>query len=239
MIDERAAQVRCLAEELLGPVESVVHQPYGHSGLSFEIRSGREYILKTRVDPGAFDHTERHIDVLGNLGIPVPTVLKKDKTPGFEYMLLAKIPGRDLGFELGGMTSSQMSRLAAQVVDIERKVAALPKGKAFGWTPLNVPGPFPSWTAVIERDSRSCPDSIRNEIVKWNCVFDRVEATCFLDDLATAHRSRLTAGSICYGSGPGARIRGLGGRGALPADRARRALSPGGRLGRLASGGCE
>jgi aminoglycoside phosphotransferase (APT) family kinase protein len=183
MIETRTEQVRQLAEELLGPVETIVHQQYGHSGLTFDVRAGSEYILKTRTEKGSFDHTEHHIGVLSALGAPVPAVLKRGEAYGFEYVVLAKIPGQDLGYELAGMTKAEMSALAAEIVGIERKVATLPKGRGFGWTPLEVPGPFASWTAVVERDSRTCPPTIRNEVLRCTGVFEAVEPVCFLDDL--------------------------------------------------------
>jgi hypothetical protein len=184
VIETRIRDVRILAEQLLGEVEGVIHQPYGHAGITFEILTpSASFILKTRDQIGVFDHTEHHFATLTGLGIPTPTFLKRGTHAGFGYMLLTKIPGDDLGTVLGGMSPSQMTRLAEKVVWIERQVMTLPRGKGFGWTPMDVPGPFLSWTSVVERDSKAAPDAIRDEVAEWQGYFDGIEPICFLDDL--------------------------------------------------------
>ncbi|MBI1333678.1 MAG: phosphotransferase [Armatimonadetes bacterium] len=208
VLEQRTQAVWQLAKELVGSVREVVHQPYGHAGLTFEVRADSgDFILKTRTEVGAFDHTEHHIDVLRASDIPVPTVLKRGRTDDFDYLLLAKIPGRDLGHVLGEMSSEQMSGLAAQIVDIERKATSLPNGEGFGWTPMKIPGLFASWTDVIERDSKGCPDFVLAEVARWKPYFDEVQPTCFLDDLTVKNviiedgelQGIVDLDEVCYG----------------------------------------
>ena len=208
MVDRREIEVRRLAEQLLGPVDEVIHQPYGHAGITFEVRSSfGETILKTRDDLTAFGHTEHHIEVLGGLGIPTPEVIDKGVFGGFSYLLLRKIPGKDLGHVLGDMTRRQMTRLAERVVEIERRVTTLAPGTGFGWTPMAIPGPFASWTAVITRDSASSPAEVRREVQRWKPTFDAVEPTCFLDDLTVKNvivldgelQGIVDLDEVCYG----------------------------------------
>jgi hypothetical protein len=47
-------------------------------------------------------------------------------------MLLEKIPGRDLRYELPTMSAAQMTHLAEQIVGFQRVVATLPPGNGFG-----------------------------------------------------------------------------------------------------------
>ena len=208
MLAKRIEEVRILASSLLGEIEDIVHQPYGHAGLTFDIRTLTDnFILKTRDQAGAFDHTEQHIAILNDPDIVTPTVLKRGTHAGFEYMLLTKIPGRDLGSVMAELTRDQMARVALEVVNIEQKVMSLPKGKGFGWTPMEVAGPFANWTAVIERDSKTAPQGIRNELLHWKTHFDAVEPICFLDDLTVKNvivqggefQGIVDLDEVCYG----------------------------------------
>jgi len=184
VVEQRRQQVIRLAAALLGDIDEVVFQPYGHAGITFEVRSPPgEFIFKTHDSKGAFDHTEHHIQVLSGLGIAVPQVLKRGTLEGFSYLVLRKIPGKDVGYVLGGMSRPEMTQLAEEVVAIERKVNQLPEGSGFGWTPLNVPGPFPNWTAVIECDSLECSAEVRRAVALSKPYFDSVRPVCFLDDL--------------------------------------------------------
>lgn len=173
-----------LAQELVEDVRDIVRQPYGHAGVTFAVDSPNgSYVLKTREELGCFDHTERHLNLFRSMGIPVSELLRKGHYHGFEYLLLRMIPGSDLGYVLHKMTEPEMIRLAGQIVEIQRKVGSLPEGQGFGWTPLDVPGPFPTWTAVIERDSSSAPSEVKAVVELHRPYFDRVRPTCFLDDL--------------------------------------------------------
>ena len=197
-----------MAEELLGPIDAIIHQPYGHAGITFEIQAhSGDFILKTKDQTGAFDHTEHHIAVLASLGISTPTVAGRGSCTDFEYILLCKIPGRDLGSVLSQLTPHEMEELAREVVTIERKVASLSQGLGFGWTPMKVPGLFSSWSEVIARDSRACPKAVLEEISKWKGYFESVEPVCFLDDLTVKNvivqggkfQGIVDLDEVCYG----------------------------------------
>jgi len=184
VVEQRKEHVIRIAEALLGDVEEAIFQPYGHAGITFEVRTTLgEFIVKTQDSKGAFDNTEHHIQVLSGLGIAVPQVLQKGTFAGFSYLVLRKIPGKDAGYVLGDMSRIEMTQLAEQVVTIERKVNQLPEGSGFGWTPLEVPGPFPTWTAVIERDSSECSAEVRQAVALSKPYFDSIRPVCFLDDL--------------------------------------------------------
>ena len=207
-MEEIRPQIQKLAQNLLGPITEIVHQPYGHGGLTFEIRTvAGDFILKTRSDQGAFDHTEHHIRVLSRLGITTPTVLAKGRVSSFDYILLIKIPGLDLGHVLEEMTSEHMTHLAERIVEIERLVTGLPKGRGFGWTPMNVPGPFASWTSIIERDSAGSPVEVRDLVANWTSYLGAVQPTCFLDDLTVKNviiqdgvlKGIVDLDFVCYG----------------------------------------
>ena len=45
----------------------------------------------------------------------------------FAYMILEHFPGRDLRYELEGMTHEQMTELAQQIISYQRSVSELPE----------------------------------------------------------------------------------------------------------------
>ena len=208
MLEKRTLDVWHLAESLIGPVLAVTHQVYGHAGLTFEIKaSSGNYILKTKSESNAFDHTQHHIEVLNGMGVKVPTVIDRGQFSDFDYLLLSKIHGQDLGYVLGEMTQFQMTKLAEEIVRIEQKISGLPEGEGFGWTPMKVPGPFATWNDVIVRDSRTSPDYVRDEVLKWQGYFETVRPTCFLDDLTVKNvivlegifQGIVDLDNVCYG----------------------------------------
>ena len=143
-------QVLNLVAQTLGvqPV-SATHQTFGHNSVTYDVAlSGRNVILRTNSDPQVFATTERNLAVLAGLGLPVPTVISSDLTKThypFAWMLLDKIPGHDLRYELAAMTSAQMTRLAEQIVDFQRRVTRLPQGSGYGYVGIGEAGPYASW----------------------------------------------------------------------------------------------
>ena len=86
----------------------------------------------------------------------MPRLLAEDSTLArypLAFVLLRKVPGRDLGFALPGMTVAPTKAVAAGVVAIQRSVTALPAGQGYGFVPLGRPGSHPTWEALIERDA--------------------------------------------------------------------------------------
>jgi len=100
-----------------------------------------------------------------------------------------------------------MTRLASEIVQIERQVMSLPKGTGFGWTPMDVAGPFDNWFDVVERDSQNAPEFVRAEVLEWRSYLQNVEPTCFLDDLTVKNvivengelQGIVDLDGVCYG----------------------------------------
>jgi predicted regulator of amino acid metabolism with ACT domain len=116
-VEARAAQVREMVRVVLGeePLQ-VIHQDFGHQSLTFDVSlPGRSIIVRTHSNRQAFRKTAHNLSTLAKLGLPVSRVLAADLTGEhfpFAYMILAKIPRRDLRDELGAMSRGQMTRLA-------------------------------------------------------------------------------------------------------------------------------
>jgi len=184
LLEVRTKFAMQICERMLADVRQIIHQPFGHAGITFEVVTGaKSYILKTSDKRSAFEYTSRNIEILGGLGIPVPKVVSSGAEDGIEYLLNEKIPGRDLGFVLGEMTEPHMTELARRIVEIQRMVATLPIGQGYGWTPIGVRGPFANWSEIVCRNGACGGVDVLNGIESMADYLQGVSATCFLDDI--------------------------------------------------------
>ncbi len=196
------AQITRLITETLGETPlSVTPLTFGHSSISYDVTlPGRSLIVRTNADPAVFFGTAHNFTVLRGLGLPVPKLIAQDLTKEHylaAYMLLTKIPGRDLRYELGTMTSAQKRRLAEQIVSYQRDVATLPSGDGFGYVPIGKVAPFTTWRdLVLAEIGKDLPEKLEPPLTRWHervfaltDVFapylKQVRLTCFLDNLTT------------------------------------------------------
>ncbi len=215
-VADRAGQVRLLVRDALGEeAGAVTHQDFGHSSLTFDVAlAGRGVIVRTHDDAGAFAATGRNLAALAGLGLPVPRVLAEDLTGEhfpFGWMILEKIPGRDLRDELPAMSRAQMTRLAGQVVGFQKQVMALPAGAGFGYAPLGEAGPFASlWDLLHEGEAATAgvtEPRLAALVQSREEYFRQARPVCFLDDLTTKNvivqggelQGLVDFDFVCYG----------------------------------------
>jgi aminoglycoside phosphotransferase (APT) family kinase protein len=196
---------------------------YGHNSVTYDVElSRRHVIVRTNRNPEVFAGTEHNLRVLAELGLPVPQPLVVDltcTTVPFAVMILPKIPGRDLGYELGNMAREQMTRLAEQIVSFQRRVATLPPGKGYGYTPIGAPGSHASWWEVIrpgEPPQVTAPSAdlvdrletcLLQHVARFEPYFREAPPTCFLDDLTVKNvivqngelQGLVDFDCVCYG----------------------------------------
>lgn len=197
----------------------VIPQPFGHHSVTFEaVLPGRSVIVRMNADPAEFAATSRNIAILRDIAVPVPTVVHEDlslATLLFAFLILEKIPRRDLHYELAAMTPSQRDTLAGEVVAIQRKVNELPPGDGFGWVPMGAKGPYRSWLDLVEADlARSVsavPPSIYSSVAlaleSHRETLATIRPTCFLDDITIKNvivengelRGMVDFDVVCYG----------------------------------------
>lgn len=200
------AQAMALAAEVLGVQPSaVVFQPFGHNSVTYEVMlPAKSVIVRMNVDASVFAATERNIAVLRRLGLPVPVVLASDLSKArypFAYLLLDKIPGRDLRYEIAGMTAAQMTRLAERIVGFQRRVTALPLGTGYGWVGIGETGSYASWRELVRSEEE--PTSA----VNFEAYFQQVRPVCFLDDITVKNvmiqegelQGLIDFDCVCYG----------------------------------------
>ncbi len=217
-------QVLELVSAVLGAEPlGAAHLPFGHSSVSYDVAlPGRNVIVRTNARPEVFARTGHNLAILAGLGLPVPRLLAADLTKSrypAAYLILDKIPGRDLRYELAGMTAAQMTRLAGWIVAFQRRVATLPPGAAFGWAPIGGRGPFPSWEGLIRSELRGragrpqeaaiadLTARLERALPRFAPHFAGVRPGCFLDDV-TIKNVIVQAGElqglidfdcVCYG----------------------------------------
>lgn len=179
--------------------------------------TGRSVIVRTSSDPHAFDATSANLEALAALGLPVPHVLRAGVTGPFAYLILPKIPGRDLRFELPGMSPAQQTAVAERVVAAQAGAATLPSPGAYGYAPVGGPAPLGTWRAVLDGIlTRNLPAGgrLREPAKRVSKAFDAraaylsaVPPTCFLDDLTTKNvivergelRGFVDFDHVCFG----------------------------------------
>ena len=174
-----AAQAMNLVAEVLGvqPLHAE-HQTFGHNSVTFDVTlPTRNVILRTNTDARVFATTERNLAVLAELGLPVPTLIASDFTLNhspFAWMILNKIPGRDLRYELGAMTREQMTRLAEQIVGFQRRMMSLPQGSGYGYVGIGEAGPYASWWELIRPgDNNETSESTNDAVNVWQVRVQR------------------------------------------------------------------
>lgn len=161
---------------------------------------------------------------LRRLGVPVPALLGHNFSAEQPYILLERLPGRDLGDVYPKLSMAQKTEVCTAVVAAQAAVGQLPQGRGFGFAraaddPL--PARQQSWLDVLDRSltrSRtrieraglaplSLIDDVTTFLSRDETYFRAVPPTPFLDDTTTknviVHQGRLSGivdtDLICYG----------------------------------------
>lgn len=217
------ADISTLVAPRYGPALSVTRCSYGHNSRVYDVTlTDRHLIVRTHIDPDVFAGTAANLQILTGLNLPVPVLIEQDLTCArvpFAYMILKKIPGVDLGFAVAGMTRAQMSGVAARVAEFQQLVATLPPGKGYGWTPIDAPGPFDNWQALIDdmlaRSIQAATPHVSVNVLATTAnlieglapYLQKVPPVCFLDDLTVKNvivkdgvlRGVVDFDCVCYG----------------------------------------
>ena len=223
---ETESLVRALAADVTGrPVRAVARMAYGHGSVTYRVKTDGDpaVIVRTNIDPGVYAGTLANLEALRGLGLHVPSVLRADLTCSgypFAYVITDAFTGRDLGFELAGMTATQMTRLAEQIVGFERQVSRLPLGSGYGFKPIGAAGGHGRWIDAVradrslilapgdvagdlgvdlgvDRDFADLIADVRRALDRSSERLDEIEPICFLDDLTT--KNVIVHGGVLQG----------------------------------------
>lgn len=219
-------QIEVLISETLNEKPLLVNRmTLSHSGSTIydvELASGSVILRLDEKNWGRLTHTAHNIAVLTELGLPVPRMLAVDLTRTrfpCPYIVLEKIPGRDLLYELDSMTHPQITRLAQQIVSCQRKVATLPPATGFGYVSIGEPGYKTSWREMLhcEESVESIPrkDTLYSNLYyrairqafRLEPYFKTVTPLCFLYDHTTLNvmilngefQGLIDFDDVCYG----------------------------------------
>ena len=193
-------------EVLAGPI-AVSRFPTGLQHFVFEATSiqGRQAVVRVsrREDVGMARNSIYWSDLLRPLGIPLPKILHADLTMDrhrFPFVILERLPGRDLGFMVDRLSDETLRDLARRLSGLQAIVTSLPQGRGYGFTP-RIDGPFPHirWTDCIAASLGRSRRRIREAGIVSERHVDRAEAasdrhaayfasvqpTAFLHDITT------------------------------------------------------
>jgi aminoglycoside phosphotransferase (APT) family kinase protein len=139
---------------------------------------------------------------LRGVGAPLPALLYADLAPasGFAFMLLERLPGKDLALVYDQMTHAQRQALAVEIVALQRSVASLPRASGFGFArSYDDPNLLPTWLDVVLADlerSRqrlsangvapvAYVERVRQRVMEIAQYLRAVAPVAFLDDTTT------------------------------------------------------
>jgi aminoglycoside phosphotransferase (APT) family kinase protein len=195
-----------LAEQATGQRASEARpRAGGESSEVYEVTldQGLSVVVRLHHDPLVYSATRRNLEILADLGLPVPKVLLEE--PG--ALVLEKIPGTDLRFVLPTLTDAQVATIAKSVAAYQRTVMeTLPPGSGFGWVGIGAKGPHPTWKAALGFESQHDPRLL--EAAKTlDDYLSNGAPTCHLDDI-TGKNVLIEKGAlaglvdfdvVCYG----------------------------------------
>lgn len=87
--------------------------------------AGEKYVLRCSLEQGAYEPAIYWLERLAPLEIPVPRVIAKGRSEGYEYLVLLYLEGKDIGLVYPQLTAEEKRTVAREVVAIQDRVAAL------------------------------------------------------------------------------------------------------------------
>jgi hypothetical protein len=193
-----------IAREFSGsPPEDVQRFATGIGHWVYDVRAatGASFVVRVGTADQAPDfagalHWSR---TLRPLGVPLPSLLASGEHEGFPYVILARLPGVDLGLVYPTLDLDQKQAIASGVFDAQKRAASLGEGPGYGYLRLPNDPCRASWRAVIDDSigrSRSRIEAARSlapEVCdrvsrrsdQLDGYFSGVRPTPFLDDATT------------------------------------------------------
>jgi aminoglycoside phosphotransferase (APT) family kinase protein len=177
-----------------------------------DLANGETVALRMSPRAGGFAWTGHNLAALRQLGLPVPACRAHGATATGSYIVLDWLPGEDLARALPALDEDRLTGIAGTVRELQRRVAALPPSRGYGWAPIGRDAAASRWSDLFGAPAASPPEdpllrrlcSARRSLENY---FARVRPICFLDDLTT--RNLLIADAavsgvidvdfVCYG----------------------------------------
>ena len=113
---------KCLAEEPVKMERCTV----GHGNYVYIVElADRKVVVRCSQEEGAYKDTIYWLEKLETIDIPVPRVLGKGTSEGYEYLILTYFEGKDIGLVYTELSSDEKKIIAKAVVEIQNKVSEL------------------------------------------------------------------------------------------------------------------
>lgn len=130
-----------IVRERLGrEVLAIERFPTGLKNWVYAVRlAGGDEVVARLNRPGQGGHFAAAIRwqrLLAPRGVPLPTLLDHDADPpggGCPYMIIERLPGRDLGEVYPLLSAGQKRVIASRIAAIQTRVGGLPNGPGFGF----------------------------------------------------------------------------------------------------------
>jgi hypothetical protein len=207
-------------------VHAMRRLPTGLAHYVYEVMTDGDPIVVRMADPdhwngipgGVYWHSR-----LRELGVPLPAMFGFDLEAPYPYMILERLPGRDLGDVYPGLTGPEKRALAGRIAEIQDRVAALPHAGRFGWLDRyeDPSHSFPDWPAALESGLETARrfitagglfdpgivDEVREAALPFGAYLADVPPAPFLDDTTTKNvivqRGELSGivdvDNVCFG----------------------------------------
>ena len=189
-----------IARQFLRNPVRVARFPTGLQHFVFEATSGKDRTVVVRIsrreEVGIARNSCYWSDRLRPLGVPLPRVLHADfamERHPFPFVILERLPGRDLGFVVDRLPHDDLRRLARRLAAVQTIVTRLPPGRGYGFAP-RVEGPFlqASWRETVAASLSHSRTQICDAGIISDGPIDRVEAAADRHtDILPAFRPRL------------------------------------------------
>jgi aminoglycoside phosphotransferase (APT) family kinase protein len=141
----------------------------------------------------------RLLRLLRPLGVPMPALIAEDTAGPYPYMILERLPGKDLGEAIDGLSETALDKIAAEVVAVQKIVATLPTQGRYGYAASAEEAPYEKWSQVLEASlagsrerieeagffSTKAADAVAALVRERRQEIDAQDATPFLHDTTT------------------------------------------------------
>lgn len=219
-----------IAQNYLGTaVQTIERFPTGLGNYVYDIvtATGQRVVVRMRrIDGGTgFAGALYWYGLLVPLGVPLPAPIHAVAQPqdgAFPFMIVERLPGRDLQYEYPALSSNQKHALARRLVQIQNAVGELPPGPGYGFARSYTDGSLhPSWVDVLQaelersrqriQEAGVAPvqhvDRVAGKLPEYMRYLAAVKPRCFLDDTTTknviVHEGRLSGivdvDWVCFG----------------------------------------
>ncbi len=205
--------LKTLGSILGSPVVSWERFPVGLCHRVYKLSTSSDsYVLRVAHESTAkyLKGTRHWIGQLAPLGLPIPELVYdgSDRQPPFQ--ILSMMPGRDLGEVYPRLANDQKRSIAAELIEMQRRVASLPRPRHYGYMFSYEDGEAaPNWETVIfhqlagsiERLRENgvfetrLPRQLQKRLEDYRGYFSRIRPVAFLAD-ATTKNVLVEAGRV-------------------------------------------